>query len=727
MSVYDGQVPGPIIEEVQSGDRPITGVGIDTAAFLVETLKGPIDKPVLIKDFSEFTKTFGAYTTASYGAYSVDAFFKEAGKGNRAFVQRLIHRTDQTDQSTYDAVAAAVMLEDIGPFDTLEVQADSVGAWASSGTTALAVVVTADPQHAAASPGSDFAANIAAGDVEVVVVSKKGLHVGSVVKFDNTVKVEYRVLTEVSSAIVSGNVEHTIKWATPLWYAYTTAAPSTLESQEFKIKVLQNGVEVEVGAWSNLTMLDGDARYAETIINDADLGSDFIFVVDQDSEVLATGNIAVILTLLDGDTVTLFAGTYIARTFTARTAPTLADEFAIGGSPTISRNNLKAVIDASGLPVTTANGPAVSLNVTVGSPYGSVANILMTESTTALRFTVAGFTGGSGGLGEDNPTDTAPNSVEPLISGSNGSAIVDADVIGDPTGRTGLYSFDGYRVNVIAAPGQSSAAVIASGAIYAEGRIEVAHFVADLTANLDRDAVVTFIQTTLGADSTKLAVMTDWVYVFDPIGTASNPKKAIPSSGMWMGVQARVHSLPTPDGGPWQVGAGSGIYGKIKTSLGRLFGHSDNDIGEINVAGGIGIRNLEGFGDMFWGARMPTSNLKLRYVNKRTALTYIELSILDGTIDLTFKNNEIAQNRLGKRIMNRINTFLSNMRAAGGLAGEKDAEAFFVTSDSTTTTQTDVDDGVRITNIGVALQAPGEFLVFRLRQIAPGQQTVEEG
>ena len=51
--------PGVYIQEVDSGPRPIEGVGTATAAFVGFAAAGPANRPQLITNWSQYVNTFG--------------------------------------------------------------------------------------------------------------------------------------------------------------------------------------------------------------------------------------------------------------------------------------------------------------------------------------------------------------------------------------------------------------------------------------------------------------------------------------------------------------------------------------------------------------------------------------------------------------------------------------------------------------------------------------------
>ncbi|MFI8434367.1 phage tail sheath family protein [Streptomyces sp. NPDC079020] len=71
--------PGVYVEEVDSGSRPIEGVGTSVAAFVGFAQRGPFDEPTLITNWSQFVSTFGDFVDGAYLASSVHGFFSNGG------------------------------------------------------------------------------------------------------------------------------------------------------------------------------------------------------------------------------------------------------------------------------------------------------------------------------------------------------------------------------------------------------------------------------------------------------------------------------------------------------------------------------------------------------------------------------------------------------------------------------------------------------------------------
>ncbi|MGV9757224.1 phage tail sheath family protein [Streptomyces tricolor] len=79
--------PGVYVEEVQSGARPIEGVGTAVAAFVGFAGTGPFHTPTLVTSWEQYTQLFGGFTEGTYLAHAVYGYF--ANGGGAAYVVRI--------------------------------------------------------------------------------------------------------------------------------------------------------------------------------------------------------------------------------------------------------------------------------------------------------------------------------------------------------------------------------------------------------------------------------------------------------------------------------------------------------------------------------------------------------------------------------------------------------------------------------------------------------------
>lgn len=79
--------PGVYVEEVEAGTRPIEGVGTSVAAFVGLAEKGPINKPTLVSNWTQYVDIFGEFVPGSYLAHAVYGYYLNGG--NNCYVVRI--------------------------------------------------------------------------------------------------------------------------------------------------------------------------------------------------------------------------------------------------------------------------------------------------------------------------------------------------------------------------------------------------------------------------------------------------------------------------------------------------------------------------------------------------------------------------------------------------------------------------------------------------------------
>ncbi|MFG2884120.1 phage tail sheath family protein [Streptomyces sp. NPDC048297] len=79
--------PGVYVEEVQSGARPIEGVGTAIAAFVGFAPSGPFHEPTLVTNWDQYNQVFGGFTEGTYLAHAVYGYFSNGG--GAAYVVRI--------------------------------------------------------------------------------------------------------------------------------------------------------------------------------------------------------------------------------------------------------------------------------------------------------------------------------------------------------------------------------------------------------------------------------------------------------------------------------------------------------------------------------------------------------------------------------------------------------------------------------------------------------------
>ena len=145
---------------------------------------------------------------------------------------------------------------------------------------------------------------------------------------------------------------------------------------------------------------------------------------------------------------------------------------------------------------------------------------------------------------------------------------------------------------------------------------------------------------------------------------------------------------------------------------------NDDDTGTLNQLGANVLRNFAVYGSVVWGAR-PLAGADLidsewKYINVRRTADYIEDSLVGSLKWVVFENND---ERLWANIRAEVGSFMAGLFADGAFAGETPDKAYLVACDSTTTTQTDIDNGIVNILVGFAPLYPAEFVFIQLEQL----------
>jgi len=198
-------------------------------------------------------------------------------------------------------------------------------------------------------------------------------------------------------------------------------------------------------------------------------------------------------------------------------------------------------------------------------------------------------------------------------------------------------------------------------------------------------------------DSSHAALYYPW------LEDASSGGKFVPPSGAVCGIYARTDNRR----GVWKAPANvtiSGITGFERDVR-------DTEFEMLNPVGVNVLRQVSGRGLRLMGARTLSSDPEWRYVPVRRYLSFLENSISEGLAWTVFEPNGEA---LWAECKNRIEVFLSDNWRNGALQGQTTSDAFFVRCDRTTMTQSDIDNGRLIAQVGVAVIKPAEFHIFKI-------------
>jgi phage tail sheath protein FI len=157
--------PGVYVEEVEAAARPIEGVGTAVAAFVGLTAEGPMNEPVLVTNWTQFTSTFGEPVPGTYLGQAVHGYFMNGG--GQAYVVR-VGGPNGAQPSTNGHKPAALT----GRIATAELKARAdetrpayVARALTAGDSPVSVEITDAPEGA---PEDTFKVVVRSGDIEEV-------------------------------------------------------------------------------------------------------------------------------------------------------------------------------------------------------------------------------------------------------------------------------------------------------------------------------------------------------------------------------------------------------------------------------------------------------------------------------------------------------------------------------------------------------------------------------
>jgi hypothetical protein len=191
----------------------------------------------------------------------------------------------------------------------------------------------------------------------------------------------------------------------------------------------------------------------------------------------------------------------------------------------------------------------------------------------------------------------------------------------------------------------------------------------------------------------------------------SGGKVNVPPSGAIAGIYARTDS----ERGVHKAPANEVVRGALdlKYQISKIDQGALNDIG-VNC-----IRNFYG-SILVWGARTLAVNgpkKEWTYVNVRRFMNFLRESIEQNLGWVVFEPNDPG---LWQRIVRTVSDFLLTQWRAGALFGETPKQAFFVRCDASTNPPERCELGQVVTEIGVAIVKPAEFVIFRIQQQTGG-------
>jgi uncharacterized protein len=321
--------------------------------------------------------------------------------------------------------------------------------------------------------------------------------------------------------------------------------------------------------------------------------------------------------------------------------------------------------------------------------------------------------------------DTLSEKVAEDEKGENSANLTTSlDFLGSQQNQTGMYALDKVDLfNLLCIPpdtrdGDLPDGVIAGAAAYCAQRRAVL-LVDPPRAWGDNPATAAATVRTEGMAGLGLTgTFTRNAAVYFPRVRQSDPLRdgqsdIFPASGIIAGIIARTDATR----GVWKAPAG--IEAGINGIQGLQVNLNDAENGQLNPLGFNCLRSFPVIGPVVWGARTARGADQLadewKYLPVRRTALFIEESLYRGLQWVVFEPNDEP---LWAQIRLNVGSFMHDLFRKGAFQGSTPREAYFVRCDKTTTTQSDINQGIVNILVGFAALKPAEFVIVKLQQMA---------
>jgi len=301
-----------------------------------------------------------------------------------------------------------------------------------------------------------------------------------------------------------------------------------------------------------------------------------------------------------------------------------------------------------------------------------------------------------------------------LIGGTDGTGPVGVDryrgTVTATGRRTGLRSFEGGPIAMLAVPGRNSAPFVTTAMTWADDND--VFLILDLVGSIDRtfetsaDDVRQYAEG-LVTRSNNTAGYYPWPLYPAPSGLGQIRTRYMPPSGSIAGIFARI------DGTRGVAKAPAGIEAQVGGAIGLQHRLIDADQDLLNPVGVNCLRQLAGAGLIVWGSRTLAVDQQWRYVPVRRTALFLKRSLRRGLRWAVFEPNDQI---LWEQIRINVQSFMLGLFQQRMFQGATPDEAFLVKCDRDTNPQELVDQGQVTVQVQFAPLKPAEFVLVELSQ-----------
>ena len=715
--------------------QQIVGVATSVYGIVGVTERGPVGQAVECRSPDEYQRIFGKDCANGKVSHAVRGFFQNGGR--RVFVTRVVHLTDPNNPNSKTSAlaslelgtsptgpsAASVLGANAGPFDLQDGDTIVLSVDGGSATTA-----TFDSSPATRDNGSAGPFTLADNQTLIVVVDG-GTPQNIVFRASEFANIAAATRSEVVAVL--------------------NAQLAMAKAQDTGTRVRISTDSQGTGATLNITGGTSNAQLGFTTGPTSGGGNvaNINAVSTAEVKALVEGAVA-------GCTVTAASGAVRISTNTVGTGgsiqvlPTSSAAVELGldtalhqgssGSP-LSTLRIDARYDgiyAHRLRVriqNASNGRPECFNfqlLDAGNVAGDFPNLTMDPDDPRYAVTIISHavTGSElvqaadlGLVGTALARRPGNTTTPPMAGGNDGLVgLVDDDFTGrrTSTASTGLYVLDNVEdLAIVSMPDRPTAVAQQALIAYCEVHRGGGLFpVLDPPANLSAQAMVDYVRT-----DAALLNASEFGSIYWPQVQVANPDRSVygnvdrvvvPPSGHIAGVYARVDASQV--GGVYQQPAG--------TEVGRLrgvLGFETDEARDVRKRGLVFDSNInplaaaDGVPPYIDGSRLLKQNGQFPWVGARRGVIFIVRSVQRALDVARHKNNTPALRRWAQRI---VESFLFDQMNAGAFRSTDPDDAYFVDFGDGLNPDQKVFQGWMEGRIGLATNAPAEFIIIRLSQ-----------
>lgn len=715
-----------IIEEEEPRVRTIQETQTAIVSAVGVTERGPIGVPTLVSSFDEFQSVFGGFTANSDLATAVDGFFDEGGQF--MYIVRVVHYSDPSVPTSKVSAKGSVTVQtpstgptsavvtgtETEPFDlepgNLTIDVDGGGGVAAAFTAVAAEETAVNAGTYALADGETLTVSVDQGSVQTITFLAA--------EFSNIAAATASEVVDVINAKISGAFAD-LDGGNPRITSDTRGTDSYVQITGGTANTALGFPTVEIQGTGNVGNIDFvTVAEVKAVVEAAVAG---VTVTDVSGAVKIASDTtgpSSSLQISSSDIQTAIGLSTATATGTdGSPVNTLKVEGRYDGDYT---DDLQVKIEAA------TNGEADSFNITVledGIVVEVYANANMDDNDADYVETVTASSQRLTFTDLDASAVQRPaNGTYSLTGGDAGlTGLADADFLGavstvDGEGNTGMRALDVVDDSqILIIPGQATSVVHNGMVNYCENVRNKAMFaILDCPAGLSAVQMRNYVLTTA---SLKNSSEFGAIYWPRPLVPNPNPTVfgkvaniAVPCSGLVAGVYARTDANTTP--GVFQSPAGTEV-GVLTSVVGfettETYDERKRDLlypENVNL-----LTKKSGTQNYIDGSRTLNLTGDFPYINQRRGVIFIEQSLAAGSEFARHRNND---QELRRTLERSYNEFLVKQMVKGAFRSRNDpSKAFFVEMNERLNPPSVVQSGKLIGRIGLAMNAPAEFIVLR--------------